>query len=148
MNSVSEAVERLEEGDGLDDGIARFLGASDPEEGIKLTDVRQKAASELKRYGEDLMNLLAEQGVTVPPAFQLRSVEGGNVGVVGEHPQKAQIETMINGDTRLLKWFKEVEVLHEIMRRAELRGSEQSLAEQHFNLGLTSLGAIGFFTGQ
>jgi hypothetical protein len=147
VNSVSEAVDRLEGEDGLDDGIARFLGVSDPEEGIKLADVRSKAASELQRYGDDLSGLLAQQGITVPPAFQLRSVEGGNVAVAGDHPSKAAIEGMINADTRLLKWFKEVEVLHDILRRAELRGSEQTLDGQHFNLGLTSIGAIGFYTG-
>ncbi|KAF0811679.1 hypothetical protein IGB42_03837 [Andreprevotia sp. IGB-42] len=147
MNSVGEAVDDLETGDSLDDGIARFLGVSDPDEGIKLGDIRQKAASELKRYGEDLQGQLSARGITVPPAFQLRSIEGGNVGVAGDHPEKAQIEGLINADTRLLKWFKEVEVLHEILRRTELSGSEENLADQHFNLGLTSLGAIGFFTG-
>ncbi|WP_035055531.1 hypothetical protein [Andreprevotia chitinilytica] len=147
MNSVTEPLSRPEGEDGLDEGIARFLGASDPDEGIKLADVRQKAASELKRYGDDLLEHLGQLGVNVPPAIQLRSTEGGLVLVASESDAKDKIEAFINADTRLLKWFKEVEVLHDILRRTELRDSDEKLADQHFNLGLTSLGAIAFYTG-
>ncbi len=138
-------VSDVEEGAALDGGIARFLGAEGGEGPVRLSDIRSKAANELKRYGDDLMGHLDGLGVTVPPAIQLASTEGGLVAVLGDHPAKNTIETFVNNDTRLLKWFKEVEVLHEIMRRAELSGRSEEFARQHFNLGLTSIGSIAFF---
>lgn len=149
MNIAGEPVNQSAGGDdALDVGIARFLGLTDTEEGIKLNDIRSKAAAELKRFGDDVGDHLARIGLTVPPAIQLRSDEGGKIVVLGDHFGKEKIESFINADTRLLKWFKEVEVLHEILRRAELRGTGQTTEGQHFNLGLTSLGSIGFFSGE
>ncbi len=138
-------VSDVEEGTALDDGVARFLGLAGNDGQVRLSDIRSKAANELTRYGDDLMGHLSGLGVTVPPAIQLASNEGGQVNVLGDHPAKTQIESFINNDTRLLKWFKEIEVLHEILRRAELSGRSEEFTRQHFNLGLTSIGSIAFF---
>ncbi|XZG69330.1 hypothetical protein ACTSKR_11775 [Chitinibacteraceae bacterium HSL-7] len=129
----------------LDQGVARFLGVADGDGQMKLSDVRTRATGELSRYGDDLLNVLASHGLSVPPAIHLASTQEGGVAVLNDHPEKTRIEAVINADTRLLKWYKEVEVLFDIVRRAELRGSGQTLADQHFNLGLTSAGPIGFF---
>ncbi|GAA5785161.1 hypothetical protein GCM10007860_15600 [Chitiniphilus shinanonensis] len=144
MNMVSE----MGEGTALDDGIARFLGVSGDEGEIRLSDIRNKAAIELKKYGEDLGALLLQHEITVPPAIQLVGTDDGRIAVQGEHPAKERIEGVINGDTRLLKWFKEIEVLFEILRRTELRGAADPVPPQYFNLGLTSLGSIAFFSAR
>ncbi|GAB7125796.1 hypothetical protein JCM19000A_03030 [Silvimonas sp. JCM 19000] len=147
MNIASEAVGAQEQAssEALDEGVARFLGLGDTDAGVRIADIRAKAASELKRYGDDVIATLAQAAITIPPAVQIRSGADNGIEVVGEHAAREQIETLINGDTRLLKWFKEIEVLHEILRRAELRNAEELPDNQHFNLGLTSLGAIAFF---
>ncbi|UXY14173.1 hypothetical protein N8I74_12680 [Chitiniphilus purpureus] len=142
MNMVSDMEERA----ALDDGVARFLGVCAQDGELRLSDIRSKAASELKRYGDDLVTHLTQQGVTVPPAIQIAGTEDGRITVLGEHPAKEQIETLVNNDTRLLKWFKEIEVLFEILRRSELRGTEAQLEAQRFNLGLTSIGSVAFFS--
>lgn len=127
--------------------VARLLGARDPSgEGVALADVRAKAASELSRYGDKLLSDLNALGITVPPAIQLQSSDDEWVKVVGDHPAARQIADLINGDTCLLKWFKEVEVLHALVRRVEVRKSGQAMTAQHFNLGVTSIGCIVFFT--
>ncbi len=147
MNIASEPVNHPASGsDPLDSGVVRFLGLTGTDDGIKLNDIRSKAASELKRFGDDLGQHLKEIDISVPPAIQLRSTEEGGVAVFGDHFGKEKIESFINTDTRLMKCFKEVEVLHEILRRAELRGTGQTTEGQHFNLGLTSLGSIAFFS--
>lgn len=148
MNIASEAmgVPETAPSEALDEGVARFLGLGDTDAGVRLADIRAKAAGELKRYGDDIGESLSRAAISIPPAIQIRSAETQGVEVVGDHPAKAKIEELINSDTRLLKWFKEIEVLHEILRRAELRDIEGIPPLQHFNLGLTSLGSIAFFS--
>ncbi|GHD60961.1 hypothetical protein [Jeongeupia chitinilytica] len=129
----------------IDEGIARFLGIDPNAETFRLTDVRNKATSELKNLGDEITAHLDAIGVRIPPAVQFVGGEAGHIVVASEHADKASIETRLNGDTRVLKMFKEVELLFEILRKAELRDTER-FKSQHFNLGLTSLGSIAFFT--
>lgn len=131
----------------LDEGIARFFGVSSAEnDGISLADIRLKAASELSSYGACLMAEFAKIGVHIPPAVQLHCPEEGHVIVLGDNPAFQEITNLVNNDMFLLKRFKEVEVLHVLLRRAELRLAGHPMTCQHFNLGLTSLGCIAFFT--
>lgn len=132
---------------GLDVGVARFLGISETgDDGIRLADIRAKAASDLTDYGKVLMAALDKMGIRIPPAIQLHSPDEGHVVALGDNAGVAQVTDLINNDTVLLKRFKEIEVLHVLIRRAELRLAGQPMTSQHFNLGLTSLGCIAFFT--
>ncbi len=134
-------------GAGLDEGIARFLGVKDAgDDGIRMTDVRTKAASELTLFGASLADALSKLDIRIPPAVQLHSPDEGHVVALGDHPATQQITELISSDLSLLKRFKELEVLHVLLRRAELRHAGQPMTCQHFNLGLTSLGCIAFFT--
>ncbi len=130
----------------LGEGIARLLGGEAGEDGIPLGDIRAKAASELTAYGQTLLAELEKRGYRVPPAVQLHSPDEGHVIALGDHPATSAISDLINNDLFLLKRFKEVEVLHVLLRRTELRKTGQPMTCQHFNLGLTSLGCIAFFT--
>jgi hypothetical protein len=125
--------------------IASFLSDGSPSEGFSLSELKTKAASELTRFGLDLQAQLNSISVTIPPALQLRGDNTGAMHVIGEHALKAEIESFLNANTRLLKWYKEIEVMHEILRSTELHGA-QSLEGQVFNLGLTSLGCVAFFS--
>lgn len=142
MNMMADEV--LEKS--MDEGIARLLGAQGADEEIAVADVRMRAGAELSRYGEKLVADLALIGVTVPPAIQLQSTDETHVVVVGDHPKAQVIADLINQDSCLLKWFKEVELLYTVIRRVESRASGEDLATQHFNLGVTSVGCIVFFT--
>lgn len=142
-----EASVKSVEDAGLDQGIARFLGVKGVgDDGIRMADVRTKAASELTLYGAALLDILVSLGIHIPPAIQLHSPDEGHVVAMGDHPAADQVAALINNDSCLLKRFKEVEVLHVLMRRAELRLAGQPMSCQHFNLGLTSLGCIAYFT--
>jgi hypothetical protein len=150
MNSATDLSEPIidQQGTTLLD-LARMISDSGAPDGIELSDLKSSAASELSRFGDDLASHLAVHAkVQVPPAYQLRSSEQGRVVVIGDHPDKAQIESYLNQDTRLLKWFKEIEVLFEIQRRLELNVLGESMDGQVFNLGMTSLGCIAFFTNE
>lgn len=144
MNMMAEVV--LERS--MDEGIARLLGAqvSGGDDQIVLADVRTRAAIELSRYGDKLVADLGLIGVTVPPAIQLQSTDENHVVVLGDHTKAQIIADLINSDTCLLKWFKEVELLHTVIRRVEMRASGEDMSHQHFNLGVTSIGCIAFFT--
>ena len=132
---------------GLDEGIARLLGVTDASHNhIRMTDVRARAARELSTYGKNLKDAFDKLDIRVPAAIQLHSPDEGHVIAIGDHPAVNQITDLINNDLQLLKRFKEVEVLHVLMRRVELRTSGQAMACQHFNIGITSIGCIAFFT--
>jgi hypothetical protein len=127
--------------------LARMISDAGAQDGIELNDLKSSTAKELRRFGEDLAShLTIHAKVHVPPAYQLRSVSDGKVEVIGDHPNKVAIENYLNNDTRLLKWFKEIEVLFEIQHRLELTASGNQITGQVFNLGMTSLGSIAFFT--
>lgn len=127
--------------------VARLTNNPDESTGIQLSDLKNSATSEVRRFGEDLAShLLAHTQIKVPPAFQLQSAPEGKIQVVGDHPHKAAIEAYLNENTRLLKWFKELEVLFEIQRKLELGADNDAISTQVFNFGLTSLGGIAFFT--
>ncbi|WP_028448801.1 hypothetical protein [Chitinibacter tainanensis] len=150
MNSVSDLATPIvdQQGTTLLD-LARLLKAGDQQSGIELSDFKARTAHELRRFGEDLASHLSIHAhVQVPPAYQLRSTSAGGVMVVGDHPNKAAIEQYLNQDTRLLKWFKEIEVLFEIQRRLELDQGGEEMRGQVFNLGMTSIGSIAFFTNE
>ncbi|QLI80418.1 hypothetical protein HZU75_02065 [Chitinibacter fontanus] len=150
MNSATDLSEPIvdQQGTTLLD-LARMVSDSGAQDGIELSDLKSSAANELSRFGDDLASHLAAHAqVHVPPAYQLRSTAQGQVAVIGDHPDKEKIETYLNNDTRLLKWFKELEVLFEIQRRLELDALGESMQGQVFNLGMTSLGCIAFFTNE
>ena len=127
--------------------IAQLSSSPEADTGMQLSELTQNATSEVRRFGEDLAShLQAYTSVKVPPAFQLQSAAEGKIQVVGDHPHKLEIESYLNQNTRLLKWFKELEVLFEIQRKIELAESDENLDQQVFNFGLTSLGGIAFFT--
>jgi hypothetical protein len=131
----------------LDEGIARLFDVKNSEAGgLLMVDVRAKAASELSNFGTVLLAELEKRDIRIPPAVQLHSLEEGRVLVLGDHPAARQIADLVNEDIYLLKRFKEVEVFHVLLRRAELRLAKLPMTCQHFNLGLTSMGCIAFFT--
>ncbi|QDQ25112.1 hypothetical protein FNU76_01375 [Chitinimonas arctica] len=130
----------------LDEGLARIFGISSDMAGVQLDAIRGKAAANLANYGKSLATLLEGQAVPVPPPVQLQWwSEGSRIQVVGSHPDRERIEILLNGDGELVEEFKELELLHEIVRNTELAG-QGTTCGQHFNIGLTSTGPLAFYT--
>ena len=130
----------------LDDGLARIFGISPDQAGLQLDAIRGKAASNLAAYGKLLAELLDGQSIPVPPPVHLQWWhEGSRIQVVGDHPDRERIEVLLNGDGELVEEFKELELLHEIVRNTELAGASTTDG-QHFNIGITSSGPLAFFT--
>lgn len=131
----------------LEEEVARLLGAGKLEgEGIPLSDLCASAASELGAYGRDLAGVFVAARIRIPPAIHLQVAEQGHVLALGNHPQRSRVAELINLDDSLLLRFREIELLHILIRRTELARNGQSMSCQHFNIGLTSLGCIAFFT--
>ncbi|MBV8466621.1 MAG: hypothetical protein JO218_11825 [Burkholderiales bacterium] len=130
----------------LDSGLARIFGIEPNKAGVHLDKIRAKAATNLAAYGRLLADLFARQSVPVPPPVHLQWwAEGSRICVVGGHPEKDRIEIILNGDGEIVEEFKELELLHEIVRSTETAGKPET-GGQHFNIGLTSSGPIAFFT--
>jgi hypothetical protein len=133
--------------DPLSPGVARLLGFADTPASLRLSDLRLRAASMLDGYGKHLQMLLRANQVRIPPALNLQTRPDGHIMVVGDHPDAAKVIGLFEFDISLVKGFKEVEVLHEIVRQAEAQASgEMHSSLPHFNLGVTSAGALVFFT--
>ncbi len=143
------------------DAVVRLIG--NPAKGaLYLSDVRSRAAMALERYGRYLAGVLREQSITVPPAVNLQTDGSGKVMVVGEHPEKHLLERLFASTPKLVKGFKELEVLHEIIRSQEEAMLFQQLLQRNpaaaakrratecappvFNLGITSGGPLAFFS--
>lgn len=136
------------------EGVIRLIG--DIRRGVlHLDDVRQVAASVLERYGHYLNECLTDAGIIIPPAVDLTTGETGAIQVLS-HPQAATILAVFQQNERLIRGFKEVEILHEIVRAKETgEGGGRDVDElatmmrgraPFFNLGLTSAGPIVFFS--
>lgn len=130
----------------LDEGVARIFGITPDQGGLQLDDMRQKAAVSLADYGRMLGDLLEKSTISIPPPVQLQWWhEGSRIKVVADHPEAERIEAVLNGNGDVVGKFKELEVLHEILRNTELAGVGTT-ENTHFNVGLTSTGPIAFFS--
>lgn len=131
---------------GLDVGIARIFGIDTADGNVQLDDMRLKAAGSLANYGRYVAELFTKQGISLPPPVHLQWwAEGSRILVAGGHPDADRIEVLLNGEGELVGKFKELEVLHEIVRSIELAG-QGSTDGQHFNVGITSTGPVAFFS--
>lgn len=145
------------------DAVVRLIG--NPSNGeLYLSDVRSKAAMALERYGRYIAGVFREQSITIPPAVNLQTDANGQVTVVGEHPERHLVEQLFAATPKLIKGFKELEVLHEIIRSQEEAMLFQQLLQRNpaaaekrraakalqpvFNLGITSGGPLAFFSQQ
>ncbi|MBV1776308.1 hypothetical protein KSF73_11355 [Burkholderiaceae bacterium DAT-1] len=130
----------------LDAGVARIFGIKPDETHVHLDAVRLRAARNLAAYGKKLQAVFGKQAIAVPPPVQLRWwTDGGRIAVVGAHPAKEKIEAILNAEGELVEEFKEIELLHEIVHNIE-NSEGEPLDGRVFNVGLTSCGAIAFYT--
>jgi len=130
----------------LDEGLARIFGIASDQAGVQLEAIRSKAAANLAAYGKLIAEMFDKQSVPVPPPVHLQWWhEGSRIQVVGSHPDRERIEVLLNGDGEMVEEFKELELLHEIVRNTELAG-EGTTQGQHFNIGITSTGPLAFYT--
>ncbi|MBL8508755.1 hypothetical protein [Chitinimonas sp. JJ19] len=130
----------------LDEGLARIFGIATDQAGVQLEAIRSKAAANLAAYGKLIAEMFDKQSVPVPPPVHLQWWhEGSRIQVVGSHPDRERIEVLLNGDGEMVEEFKELELLHEIVRNTELAG-EGTTQGQHFNIGITSTGPLAFYT--
>ncbi|MFC4158660.1 hypothetical protein [Chitinimonas lacunae] len=139
-------METLVSNEQLDQGLAKIFGIKPDQAGVNLEAIRLRAATALDKYGRTVAELFARQSVPVPPPVHLQWwAEGSRVQVVNAHPDRERIEVILNGHGDVVEDFKELELLHEILRNTELAGAGTT-ADQHFSVGITSSGPIAFFS--
>ncbi|MBV8658871.1 MAG: hypothetical protein JO142_13685 [Burkholderiales bacterium] len=130
----------------LDKGLVRLFGVEPGEAGVHLDAIRTKAAGNLAAYGKVLAELFAKQTTPIAPPVHLQWwPEGSRIRVIGEHKDRERIEVVLNGDGDIVEEFKELELLHEIVRSTESIG-QSAPSGQYFNIGITSSGPIAFFS--
>ncbi|SCK07724.1 hypothetical protein PSELUDRAFT_0411 [Vogesella sp. LIG4] len=132
------------EGNAVVSALARLFGAANGGEALPLSGIRERASKELSQLASLVKEGLDARGITIPPAISLISCPGCQLIVQGDHPQREAIQALLADDQRIAKYFKEVEVLFEVVRAAENAG-EVFPEDSCFHVGLTSAGAVAYF---
>lgn len=132
------------EGNAMTSALARLFGAANGGEALPLSGIRERAMRELSQFATIVAEELAGLEITIPPAISLVSCTNCQLTLESEHPQRERILTWLDGNHRIAKYFKEVEVLFEVVRATENLGI--TFAEDScFHIGLTSAGPIAYF---
>ncbi|WP_174873347.1 hypothetical protein [Vogesella oryzae] len=132
------------EGNAVVSALARLFGAANGGEALPLSGIRERASKELSQFARIVREELDTHGISIPPAISLVSHPDCVLAVEGDHPQRAAIQTWLSDNHRITKYFKEVEVLFEVVRAAENAG-EVFPEHSCFHVGLTSAGPVAYF---
>lgn len=108
-----------------------------------LTHLKANAARALSSCHETMRILLNKRNIHTPPAIQLTMALNGYVVVNGNRQDKVLLEDMLNSNALITEGLKEVEVLH---RMVYTLTASTAVDTEIFHVGLTSLGAMAFFT--
>lgn len=129
---------------GRDSGLQNIFGHAAQEEVLPLATIRRRAKRQLSRFDRFAREQLDALGVSTPPAISLISCPECALTVDNQHPQLELLMKWIAGNTQLEKNFKEVEVLFEMVRAAEMPG-QIFPPTSCFHIGLTSAGPVAYF---
>jgi hypothetical protein len=125
-------------------GLQSLFGQQDENGTLPLAGIRARARRQLTKFGTQITQELQAAGIECPPAISLTSGPQAGISLENEHPQAAAILKWLDGNVKVAKKFKEIEVLFEIVRAAENPGTTLP-ASACFHIGLTSAGAIAYF---
>ncbi|AXK39467.1 hypothetical protein [Crenobacter cavernae] len=128
-------------------GLKALFGDSKGSATVPLTAIRARARRQLTKFEQLARGQLLALGVDIPPAISLVSRPGNALALDNKHPQAEEILDWLDGNVKVAKKFKEVEVLFEIVRAAERAGAPTP-PEVSFYIGLTSAGSIAYFEEQ
>ncbi|KZE32820.1 hypothetical protein EV683_103155 [Crenobacter luteus] len=128
-------------------GLDTLFGRSKSGAALPLTAVRARARRQLTKFEQLVRGQLLAIGVDIPPAISLVSRPGNVIALENAHPQADEIGAWLEGNVKVAKKFKEVEVLFELVRAAERAGAPTP-PELRFHIGLTSAGSLAYFEEQ
>ncbi len=132
------------EGYAVTSALARLFGAPNGGEALPLSGIRERAMRELSQFSALVREELDGLKISIPPAISLVSCSDCQLTLGSDHPQRERILAWLDGNDRVAKYFKEVEVLFEVVRATENLGV--TFAEDScFHIGLTSAGPIAYF---
>lgn len=132
------------EGNAMTSALARLFGEANGGEALPLAGIRERAMRELGQFSRLTREELTALGISIPPAISLVSCPNCAIALQSEHPQAQQIEAWLKDNDRIAKYFKEVEILFEVVRATENLGSTFG-DESCFHIGLTSAGPLAYF---
>lgn len=125
-------------------GLRRIFGPVVETGALPLAAIRQRAQRQLSKFNTEARKELQERGIEIPPGIGLLSCPQCALKAEGDHPQFEAIEQWLNGNSKIAKRFKEVEVLFEMVRAAESLG-ETFPVDSCFHIGLTRAGPVAYF---
>lgn len=132
------------EGTAVSSALARLFGSANGGEALPLSGIRERASKELSQFASLVRSELAPLGIAIPPAISFVSCNHCALTLENEHPQREAILGWLEGNDRIAKYFKEVEVLFELVRAAENAG-DVFPEDSCFHVGLTSAGPVACF---
>lgn len=132
------------ESNAVTSALARLFGSANGGEALPLSGIRERAMLELSQFSRLVREELTSLEVSIPPAVSFVSCANCQLTVGGDHPERARILAWLAGNDRIAKYFKEVEVLFEVVRATENPGTTFG-EESCFYIGITSAGPVAYF---
>lgn len=95
------------------------LLSTSPGGDIKVEDIAKQLEQKIGGLQARLVRLFAQHGIDDAAGVKLRTSADGSVRVVGDHPQKDEIEKLFTDDPKLRNDFVEVQAQSEFMQAAK-----------------------------
>ena len=132
------------EGNAVTSALSRLFGSANGGEALPLSGIRERAMRELSQFSGIVREELASQNISIPPAISFVSCPNCELALDSDHPQQTLINSWLTDNHRVAKYFKEVEVLFEVVRATENLGVVFG-DDSCFHIGITSAGPIAYF---
>jgi hypothetical protein len=125
-------------------GLKTIFGPGAETGVLSLDAIRRRAQRQLSKFDSEAREELQQLDIEVPPGIGLLGCPQCSLILEGEHPQSQALRQWLDGNTRIVKRFKEVEVLFEMLRAIEAPG-QIAAAASCFHIGLTRAGPVAYF---
>jgi len=125
-------------------GLRKIFGPGTETGVLTLAAISQRAQRQLSKFDLLARQELEQRGIAVPPGIGLLGCPQCALKLEGDHPQAVELQQWLDGNTKIAKCFKEVEVLFELVRATEAPGQTFS-ADSCFHIGITRAGPVAYF---
>lgn len=113
-----------------------------------ISELRKQTEGQIESFQQQLMQLLAANGIDVSNGVHLQLDDFGQVRVAGEHPQKRAIETLLASHSELEGQFREIAARSEALHNFDESklGLLPAASESRFDLFVSTSRASGSFS--
>lgn len=99
--------------------LANLFGVESTDGIIRIEDIRAQTKIDFAEFKDKLSNLLEEYGIERDPPFNLMGNGAGGVNVIGEHPQKTEIEQIFKDHPEMQEDYNRISANSSFLRACD-----------------------------